>query len=367
MLFDTAIRALQGQTAEKDSAMLEVSDVYTKIQTIAGARLLLVEDNEINQEVALEMLRQAGFKVDLAEHGEIALKLADVNEYDLVLMDMQMPVMDGLTATVKLRSQPRLANLPVVAMTANALPADRQRCMDVGMNDFIPKPIEPDLLWATLLKWIPERQPATQAKPASKAKSKKVPADASDFNIVGINAGPALGRMMGNATLYLSSLRKFCTQQAEMPAACRSALAEKDSATAKRLAHTLKGLAASIGAEALSAEAAALEHGITDQLPRAKLNPLIDAIEVNLNALITAIQQHLPPLATPTIAGKIKAEQAASELEKLLAESNPEAMAWMDQNSPLLAEIMPLERATAIEVAIRAFDLDQALQLLRSA
>ncbi|MCF8185913.1 MAG: Hpt domain-containing protein, partial [Sulfuritalea sp.] len=131
--------------------------------------------------------------------------------------------------------------------------------------------------------------------------------------------------------------------------------------------HTLKGLAASIGAEALSAEAAALEHGITDQLPRAKLNPLIDAIEVNLNALITAIQQHLPPLATPTIAGKIKAEQAASELEKLLAESNPEAMAWMDQNSPLLAEIMPLERATAIEVAIRAFDLDQALQLLRSA
>ncbi|CAN1526374.1 Signal transduction response regulator, receiver domain [Methylophilaceae bacterium] len=367
MLFDTAIRALQGQTAEKDSAMLEVSDVYTKIQTIAGARLLLVEDNEINQEVALEMLRQAGFKVDLAEHGEIALKLADVNEYDLVLMDMQMPVMDGLTATVKLRSQPRLANLPVVAMTANALPADRQRCMDVGMNDFIPKPIEPDLLWATLLKWIPERQPATQAKPASKAKSKKVPADASDFNIVGINAGPALGRMMGNATLYLSSLRKFCTQQAEMPAACRSALAEKDSATAKRLAHTLKGLAASIGAEALSAEAAALEHGITDQLPRTKLNPLIDAIEVNLNALITAIQQHLPPLATPTIAGKIKAEQAASELEKLLAESNPEAMAWMDQNSPLLAEIMPLERATAIEVAIRAFDLDQALQLLRSA
>jgi len=97
------------------------------------------------------------------------------------------------------------------------------------------------------------------------------------------------------------------------------------------------------------------------------LNPLIDAIEVNLNALITAIQQHLPPLATPSIAGKIKAETAVSELEKLLAESNPEAMAWMDQYSHLLAEIMPLERATAIEVAIRAFDLDQALQLLRSA
>ena len=366
MLFDTAIRALQGQTAEKDSAMLEVSDVYTRIQTIAGARLLLVEDNEINQEVALEMLRQAGFKVDLAEHGEIALKLLDGNEYDLVLMDMQMPVMDGLMATVKLRSQPRLANLPVVAMTANALPADRQRCMDVGMNDFIPKPIEPDLLWATLLKWIPERQPANQVKPVSKAKSKKVPADASDFNIDGINAGPALVRMMGNTTLYLSSLRKFCTQQAEMPAACRSALTEKDSATAKRLAHTLKGLAASIGAEALSAEAATLEHAIADQLPRTKLNPLIDAIEVNLNALITAIQQHLPPLATPSIAGKIKAETAVSELEKLLAESNPEAMAWMDQYSHLLAEIMPLERATAIEAAIRAFDLDQASQLLRS-
>ena len=367
MLFDTAIRALQGQPSETDSSVHEVSDVYTKMQTIAGARLLLVEDNEINQEVALEMLRQAHLKVDLAEHGEIALKLLDANEYDLVLMDMQMPVMDGLTATVKLRSQPRLANLPVIAMTANALAADRQRCMDAGMNDFIPKPIEPDLLWAILLKWIPERQPAAQLKPPSKAKSKKVPTDASDFNIVGINAGPALTRMMGNTTLYMSSLRKFCTQQADMPAACRSALAEKDSDTAKRLAHTLKGVAASIGAEALSAEAAALEQAIAGQLPRTKLNPLIDAIELNLNALITAIQQHLPPLATPSIAGKIKAEQAVAELEKLLVDSSPEAMAWMDQYSPMLAEIMPLERATAIEAAIRAFDLDQALQLLRSA
>ena len=363
MLFDTAMRALQNDSLEIETDLAEISDIYTQIKTIAGARILLVEDNEINQEVALDMLRQAGFRVDLAEHGEIALTLLKANQYDLVLMDMQMPVMDGLTATANIRSQPRLANLPVVAMTANALAADRQRCMDVGMNDFIPKPIEPDFLWATLLKWIPVRQPAEPNTPKSKKSS--APTDATDFNIAGINAAPALTRMMGNVKLYDASLRKFCTQQADMPATCRNALTAKDTTTAKRVAHTLKGVAASIGAEILSVEAANLEIAITNQLPVSKLNPLIAKIEVHLKTLIAAIQQHLPPLASPPAADKATAKAAVAELDKLLADSNPEAMAWLDQHSQVLATAMPADRAAEIETLVRAFELDQALQLLR--
>ena len=170
---------------------------------------------------------------------------------------------------------------------------------------------------------------------------------------------------MGNVTLYEASLRKFCTQQADMPATCRNALTAKDNTTAKRVAHTLKGVAASIGAEILSVEAANLEIAITNQLPVSKLNPLIAKIEVHLKTLIAAIQQHLPPLASPPAADKATAKAAVAELDKLLADSNPEAMAWLDQHSQVLATAMPADRAAEIETLVRAFELDQALQLLR--
>jgi two-component system sensor histidine kinase/response regulator len=124
------------------------------LAALGGARILLVEDNDINQLVAGEMLRDAGFAVDIAENGQHALDLISQTSYDLVLMDMQMPVMDGIAATLVLRSLPAYRSLPVVAMTANVLAPDRQRCLDAGMNDFLAKPIEPHELWRVLLKWL---------------------------------------------------------------------------------------------------------------------------------------------------------------------------------------------------------------------
>ena len=121
---------------------------------ISGARILLVEDNDINQLVACDMLQDAGFVVDLADNGQIALDRVAGAAYDLVLMDMQMPVMDGITATAAIRCTGRHANLPIVALTANVLPQDRRRCMEAGMNDFLAKPIEPHELWHMLRKWI---------------------------------------------------------------------------------------------------------------------------------------------------------------------------------------------------------------------
>jgi two-component system sensor histidine kinase/response regulator len=130
---------------------------FGQLGSIRGARVLLVEDNDLNQEVALELLRDAGLIVDLAEDGQRALDKLATADYDIVLMDMQMPVMDGVTATVALRLDPRWQSLPVVAMTANAMQADRERCLAAGMNDHIAKPIEPEDLWKTLLKWIKPR------------------------------------------------------------------------------------------------------------------------------------------------------------------------------------------------------------------
>jgi two-component system sensor histidine kinase/response regulator len=122
-----------------------------------GARVLLVEDNEINQEVAIGQLEDAEVDVDVADNGEIAVRMVKEKNYDLVLMDMQMPVMDGIEATKVIRSDPRFDTLPIIAMTANAMAADRDRCLDAGMNDHIAKPIDPDQLYAVLLHWTGRR------------------------------------------------------------------------------------------------------------------------------------------------------------------------------------------------------------------
>lgn len=115
--------------------------------------MLLVEDNDINQEVAIGLLEDAAIEVDLAENGEIAVRMARENDYDAVLMDMQMPVMDGIEATRVIRSDPRFQNLPIIAMTANAMATDREQCLKAGMNDHIGKPIDPDQLFSVLLRW----------------------------------------------------------------------------------------------------------------------------------------------------------------------------------------------------------------------
>ena len=132
-------------------------------EAIRGAQVLLVEDNELNQLVAAELLRDAGFVVDVAGNGQMALEMLETKRYDVVLMDMQMPVMDGETATRRLRADARYADLPVVAMTANALETDRQRCFAAGMNDHVAKPIEPAVLWAALARWIRPRPGLGQA------------------------------------------------------------------------------------------------------------------------------------------------------------------------------------------------------------
>lgn len=133
-----------------------------RLSPIAGARILLVEDNEINKEVAAEMLTDGGLIVDWAENGKIALEMLDRGSYDLVFMDMQMPVMDGLSATKAIRANPRLRLIPIVAMTANAWDQERQQCFDAGMNDHVAKPVDPDVLAQSLLKWVP-RQMGYQA------------------------------------------------------------------------------------------------------------------------------------------------------------------------------------------------------------
>jgi len=363
-LFDCTMRALHHhvgneQRTEAKAPLLEA------LTTIAGARLLLVEDNELNQEVALEILRQARFVVDLAANGQIALERLQGHQYDLVLMDMQMPVMGGLEATRKIRQISAFDSMPIVAMTANALESDRNDCMEAGMNDFVSKPIEPDHLWTVLLKWIPARQ-AIVPTVVSAAVVQSVPA--INFEVEGLESAPALRRMLGRVDLYLNTARKFCANQVDAIKIIKKSLIVDDWISAQRHAHTLRGVSATIGAMDLSRLAAALEQALKERQVRAVVDPLVEVIEQYLEKMVADLLAKLPAEPEPAKPVDIEdGKKALVVLEKLLIDSNPDALTHLENNLAALRLVLDATRLTEIESAVRNFDLDDALRIFKEA
>ncbi|MBA2675182.1 response regulator, partial [Ramlibacter sp.] len=269
-------------------------------EAVRGARILVVEDNDINQRVAEEILQDAGFVVDIAENGQEGLAMARGGGYDLVLMDMQMPVMDGLTATQEIRKLPGLAHLPIVATTANAMQRDRDRCLAAGMNDFIAKPIDPDELARTLLRWLKPREqnPSTGSgrtddgsQTAVRPEPVEGPAPPANGlpHVPGLDTTLGLRRVMGKKKLYLTLLQRYAQSQRDCAGQVRAALDAGDMATAERLAHTAKGLAGNIGAEPLAVDAAALEHALREQHAAPEIDRHLEVFGRSLQALIDGL------------------------------------------------------------------------------
>ena len=292
LLFDTAMQLVGGAPVESRAPVAPVVGTVD-LSALRGARILLVEDNELNQEVAAGLLTEGGFRVDIADNGQIAVERVQQTAYDLVLMDMQMPVLDGVSATREIRQWPGCTALPIVAMTANAMQQDKERCLAAGMNDFITKPIEPDELWAALQRWIKPPLAGVQAGAASP------PVALSDADlpgdIAGLDVAAGLRRARGKPTLYLSFLRRFVANQTPVAEAIRAALDRDDWATAERLAHTAKGVAGAIGAAGVQDAAAALERAIQQRQPRSRLDERLGAFAAPLTDLIAALAAQLPP------------------------------------------------------------------------
>jgi two-component system sensor histidine kinase/response regulator len=286
LLFDGVVRVLGGVIDGPRTVIDAQSDTFEKLATIAGARILLVEDNDLNQEVATELLKYAGFNVDLAENGQIALNRLEDTDYDIVLMDMQMPVMDGVTATKLIRKQPRFTNLSIVAMTANAMQGDRDRCISAGMNDHVAKPIEPEELWAALLKWI-------QPKPPTRVVALPAPVNAElPSDIEGLDIVNGLRRVLGKQSLYLSMLHKFVSNEKDALLKIRNALEEADLALAERLAHDLKSASGNIGATQIQHLTEQLELAIKKPALREEINLMIDTLRDPLDTLIGQLTHH---------------------------------------------------------------------------
>jgi two-component system sensor histidine kinase/response regulator len=288
-LFDATMQAL-GEDRAAPQAAAPRPAAGDALEQLHGARVLVVEDNDINQQVARELLEAMGLVVDLAEDGVVALEKLQGPAYDLVFMDMQMPRMDGLAATRALRQVERLATLPVVAMTANAMEQDRRECLAAGMNDFLVKPIDPDQLTQALLQWIRPRG----ARPAAAAAQTAPGATAAARlpQAPGLDTDRGLRNVLGREALYLDVLRRFVRGQGDAPARIAAALEAGDRELAERVAHTLVGTAGVLGADAIAADARALEHGIAragdDDVPA-----LLEALDASLAAVLVPLREQL--------------------------------------------------------------------------
>jgi CheY-like chemotaxis protein len=352
----------------------------------AGARILLVEDNEINRWVATEMLQDAGFLVQWAGNGQLALERLHADPpYDLVLMDVQMPVMDGLTATRALRQHAEWAKLPVVAMTANALPEDRERCLQAGMNDYVAKPIEPERLWQALVQWIAPQD--TQPHRSAPAPAPLASADLAQGTLraleglQGLDAAKGLRMCMGKASLYLGLLSQFVQQEADAARRLDQALALRDGATAHRLAHSLKSVAGQLGAGPLQQVATQLEKHLkahaqllSDDALRTQLQPELDRLAQLLDTLIGGLRAALAPPtqapasvvspAAPAHTSRAAAEPICLQLERLLEAGDTAAQSWAAVHHHALQQVLG-PRYSEMQQALDSFAFEEALLTLR--
>ncbi|HSV36781.1 MAG TPA: DAHL domain-containing protein [Ramlibacter sp.] len=257
----------------------------SRLAAIRGRRVLLVEDNDINQQVARELLVDGGLVVDVADNGEVALAMLRQRDYDLVFMDMQMPVMDGVTAAREIRAMERYKDLPVVAMTANAMAQDRRTCLDAGMNDCLVKPFDPQDLWTVVLRWVRPGKAAAPAPVACAAQPSDAPA-----GIPGLDMALGLSRMAGKKTLYAAMLQRYCSGQRTAGQKIRAAIDAADGGTARLLAHTLKGASGTVGATAVQVLAGDLELAIVEDRPSGELYARLAALEAPLVSLIEALE-----------------------------------------------------------------------------
>jgi signal transduction histidine kinase/CheY-like chemotaxis protein/HPt (histidine-containing phosphotransfer) domain-containing protein len=362
---------------------------------LAGARLLLVEDNDMNQELAMELLANAGIDVVLAVNGQEALDiLAKDNTFDGVLMDCQMPVMDGYTATSEIRKNPAFKNLPIIAMTANAMAGDREKVLEAGMWDHIAKPLNVGEMFATIAKWIKPKQSfatkseaayasgtgatATKGTENSVEKSGQNPApkaatSASGLLVLpGIDVKAGMATTMDNLKLFTRLLIKFRDSQGDFANLFAAARTDADPTAAARAAHTLKGTAGNIGAKGVQAAAAELEHAYLvnsspediDRALERTLSELAPVI-VGLQAVGVPVAASPNAAATPaTAANTAEIAKGLKRLTALLQDSDSAATEAVDSLIALTRGTPLAQPLLLVSAAVADFDFDAALEHL---
>ncbi len=371
MLVDTLVTLFSPTSAETADAADERHS-----RRLGGASILLAEDNEINQQIAVELLEGVGATVDVANNGleavEKLMQSAGLKAYDMVLMDVQMPEMDGYQATAKIRSDPRFAQLPIIAMTAHTTVEERQRCLDCGMNDHVAKPIDPDALFDTIGRYyhVNQSQPAATIPPIKAKKDAEtgvVPA------VAGLNTEDGLRRVAGNIKLYLNLLRQFVEGQSDTAERIKDCLEKGDFVTAERLAHSAKGVAGNIGAAVVQSASAELEKAIRQRAD----NSQIESLRVKVAAALADLTATLTPtlqlktaaqtIAPSPIVDSKQLKSATEQMAKLLADSDAAAVDCLESAGSILSSLFTNDDYIQFKKSITSYDFNTALDSLNRA
>ena len=344
-----------------------------EMSLIEGRQVLLVEDNVMNQQVARELLEQAKVRVTIAGDGKKALDLVRQKPFDLILMDIQMPRMDGITATGNIRKMGKAyRDLPIIAMTANAMLGDRQKSLDAGMDDHISKPVDPRKLYACLIKWLGG---GTVAEEALTLPGQAAPAPELDLKLPGFNTRLALKQVGGNLSLLETLLNEFVTTYGDAAERIKGYVDQGQMEAAVREAHTAKGLAGTIGATVLQQAFLSVEKALNRET--GDLGVRLKTLEESLARDVAVISRALPlageetrlsPAEAPAPSG-VDGAVLAENIEKLTALVRVNDMASEDLFSGIegdLAAVFP-GMADKIGRALSSLDFKKALGLLEQA
>ncbi len=327
---------------------------------LRGAHLLLMEDNEINQQVAVEILGNAGVRVTVAGDGRRGLDIltGSGESFDGILMDIQMPVLDGYEATREIRADPKYADLPIIAMTANVMAGDREKAIATGMNDQVAKPVDVHDLFEVLSRWV------TPAHPVEIVTATIGSADVEMPAIPGVDVKTGLARVGGNAGLYRKLLRSFRRRQADAAGEIREARDQGDLETATRMAHTLKGVAGNLAITAVEREAGVVEADL-----RAGAQPALGDLRAVLAEVVTALgiieEEGGAGRGAESTADPEQVRNIIDRLRSLLAEDDTESLTVVSELSLALRGSDHEGAVTAIRDLIDEFDFEGALARLQ--
>lgn len=334
------------------------------LQQIKGAKILVVEDNKINQQIAEELLKVAGMIVEVANNGVEAVAILENSLFDAVLMDIQMPEMDGYEATRQIRIDNKLQpKIPIIAMTAHAMVGDREKCMNVGMNDYVSKPIEPDQLFAVLAKYISKIVPTD--KKSNDKKTEELPE-----TLPGIDITSGLNRLLGNKKFFKQLLLIFKKDYADVANKVKKAFHENDIEQALKLLHSMKGVSGSVGAMDLHNISRELEAAVkknvtnSDQL----IKDFENALQIVLQSISTLddAQNRQTSSTEKEPIDLSKAMPIMTELKSLLQEGDVEANECVSAFKKLLQNSVVDKQITLLEKRIDNYDFDDALRILES-